>query len=212
MKILRDIESPPGGWRVTVPQTDTTITSPFVKSLRYKVLAHMDANGIEEPEDFEEWFETAVCEESGHGEPFCGEPAPVLSAKQKLITPSKAKRFLRTMLELLKSRKLVSREEAQRRMDVCTGGDNPSKACPMVGDIGNCWNCYAVYKALRKLLKKSPVEIKDGKRFCLACGCHLSKVWIPNKTLDKAEKNDPPDYAARCWRRETSSSHSDPPE
>jgi len=96
---------------------------------------------------------------------------------------------------MLKDRKLVSREEAQRRIDIC-------KECPLAGDVRGCWGCYAIFRQIRRLLKNSPVELPEGKRFCLACGCHLSKVWIPNETLDRAEMGNKPDYANMCWRRE----------
>lgn len=195
MKILQDVESPPGGWKMTVPQTGVTLTAPFAKSLRNKVRAHLDANDIEEPDDFEEWFEELTCRESGHPT-LCGNPPPALSEKQRLITPSKAKRFMRTVLTLLQDRKLVSREEAQRRMDICA-------ECPMAGDIGYCWGCETLYRKIRRMLQSSPVEPPKGKRFCMACSCLLkAKTYIPNDTLDKAEKGDRPEYAKGCWRNE----------
>lgn len=196
MKILRDIESPPGGWRITVPQTGTTITAPFAKSLRSKVLAHLVANEVEEDPDFDAWFDDTACRESGHVEPFCGNPggpAVAMSDNQRLITPGKAKRFLKTVWGLLQTRKLVSREEAVRRAAICLD-------CPLAGDIGGCWSCNALMRRVNRLLKDSPVQMPDDKQFCMVCGCHYSKVWIPSAVLDAAEKDDPQDYPSNCWR------------
>jgi hypothetical protein len=194
---MRDIESPPGGWRLTVPQTGVTLTAPYAKSLKVKVRKHLDANDHEEPDDFDEWFDNAVCEESGHGDPFCGDPAAPVTEQQKFITPSKAKRFLRTILALLQERKLVDRAEAERRAAICA-------QCPLAGHIGSCWGCYAIYRKIRRMLKGAPIDMDSQKRWCLACGCYLpGKLWLTNEGLDKAEAGDRPDYAARCWRRES---------
>lgn len=194
MKILRDIESPPGGWRVTVPQTGVVVTAAYAKGLRTKVLAHLDANGHEPPDDFEEWFEDAACRESANVSGVCGDPNPVLTPKQKLITPSKAKRFLKTLLILLQKRELVSREEAERRAEIC-------RKCPSAGNIGYCWGCAAVYRKVRRLLGGTPIDFDREKRFCMECGCLLKgKIWLPNKLLDQAEEGDRPEYAEGCWR------------
>lgn len=194
MKILSDVESPPGGWQVTVPQTGVTVSARYAKDLRAKVLAHLDANGYEPDPDFDEWFEDAACRESPAAQRMCGEPNKTLSPKQKLITPAKAKRFLKTLRILLQKRELVSREEAERRAEIC-------RNCPSAGNIGYCWGCAAVYRKVRRLLGGTPIDFEREKRFCLECGCLLKgKIWLPNSLLDQAEEGDRPEYAEGCWR------------
>ena len=195
VKILNKGESPPGGWQLTVPQTGQTLRAPFENALRTQVRRHLQANGYELPEDFDEWFEETACEESEHREPFCGPGLPPLpNFDQKLITPSKAKRFMRTALEFLKDRKVVNREEAERRAAICS-------QCPLAGVIGACWGCHAVYRQIKRLLENVELDLPEDKPFCLACGCLLkAKVWLPNETLDRAEEGDRPDYWEGCWR------------
>ena len=201
--VLRDIESPPGGWRVTVPQTGVTLTAPYAKTLRGKVIQHLVANGYEEDvedPDFDEWFEDAACVESGHPEPFCGQPLPPLTEMQRLATPAKAVRFMRVMWNWLQSGgKPVPKEEAKHRAAICM-------ECPKAGGMGGCWGCNWLFRKLGRWIAKDPdpVTFPKEKRFCLACGgCILElKTLVPNDILDKAEKGERPDYWEKCWRNE----------
>ena len=200
IRVLNDSEAPPGGWKLTVPQTGTTLQSPFIRTLRSQTLKHLAANGHEPRPDFDDWFEDAACRESGHREPFCGPNLPPLmdAQKQKLVTPGKAKRFLKAMLEVLRNRKLVSKEEVQRRRAICL-------ACPMAGEIGACWGCFAVFRRASRLLGKKHMEsMPKEKRWCLCCGCHIpTKSMIPNDVLDHAEEGEV-EYPTNCWRLQSS--------
>ncbi len=198
LAVLRDMESPPGGWRYTVSATDLTLKAPYAKTLRGKVLAHMEANSIPVPADFEEWVEDAMCRESGHGHPFCGNPPPVPAAgRAKVLSLGVAKRFVQTLWHVAKDREFVPLEEARRRAVVCMG-------CPLSGEIGGCRGCGSILRKAEKVLSDYDLDIPEGKEFCMACGCYLKlKCFIDNATLDKAELVRP-DYWGECWRTEKS--------
>ena len=182
---------------MTVEETGLTITGPYAKQVRTKVLKHMVANSIPIPPDFEEWADDVMCRESGHGRPWCGAPPPPpVKGKAKFLTLGKAKRFLMTVLHVIRERKFVSEEEALRRAAICS-------ECPLSGEIGGCRKgCSAIFKTVARALPDNPVSPPREKEFCLACGCWIeAKVWLPNDTLDAAEGGDRPDYAPGCWRR-----------
>lgn len=187
---------PPGGWRFTVPETGLLITGATPKVLTKKVRSHMEANSIEIPEPFREWFEDALCVQMNLGPKFCGRPAPVLpKGVMKGLTLGTAARFLRTMMKVLEDREFVGREEAESRVAICN-------SCPISGGIGGCAGCNSILNKVDKLLQNDPLPVDPDKEYCLACGCKISlKCWIPNSTLDKAE-TERPDYWEKCWRHE----------
>ena len=192
LTVTRDVEAPPGGWRYTVPETGVELRSNYAKTLRVRVRAHLEANGLPVPDD--DTLNDAICRYNGFGAPFCGCSTPKPKAElRKHLTLATASRFVMTMMEVAKSRRFVSREEAERRMAVCMG-------CPLAVAIGGCEGCSAVFRTINRLLRRSPVAADKGREFCGACGCLLKlKTLIPNDVLDRAETERPP-YAEGCWR------------
>lgn len=194
IEVTRDIESPRGGWKLTVEKTGLTITAPFFTILKRKVASHMRANSIPLPDDFDAWCQDAACRETGLGRPFCGQPAPPVVAGMPSLTYALAARFLNTMLGVIRDRKFVDREEVERRAAIC-------RACPLrVKTIGGCTTCKALLRKVGRAIE--PYIVDDKLGWCKACGCHLPlKTLISNETLDRAETERPP-YAEGCWRNE----------
>jgi len=205
LSVLKDVESPPGGWRMTVPDTGHTVKAHYAAQARQKALDHMVANSVPVPPDFDEWADDLLCRESGHGHPWCGvkPPAPV-QGMDKFLTLGKAKRFLMTVIHAVKGGRFVSAEEALQRAAVCA-------ECPLAGDIGGCKSgCSAIFKTISRAIGENPVaEFLRGKKndrgeeisFCLAWGCWVqAKTWLPNDVLDAAEGSDRPAYHEKCWR------------
>lgn len=192
--ILRDMEQPPGGWTVLVPQTGVRINSATISGLRYLVQEHLLANGFPVEPDFKEWVDNEVCTQNSMGHPFCGDtpPKPV-SERMPLLTYATASRFLRTMLQVARNREFVPREEAERRAAVCAG-------CPLASSIGGCQSCWSALRDVTRALQGNPLPVTDDKAFCGACGCYIPlKAWIPNPVLDRAE-TERPLYWEGCWR------------
>ncbi|MFA6043403.1 MAG: hypothetical protein WC718_00340 [Phycisphaerales bacterium] len=200
--ITRDIEAAPNGWRYTVPETGVTLTAKWARSLRTKVLAHMEANGVPEPADFDEVFADAACRESGLGPPYCGpDTAPPKPAGQiEFLTWAHVGRFLKAAATYIANpRSHVSAEEADRRFAICL-------ACPLRVDIGNCVKCHG----LTALVAAAEVavgtvtgrKITDGRQVCGACGCFCaSKPILKIPVLRKLDKglDVVPVYDAGCW-------------
>lgn len=201
LSVIRDINSPPGGWRYTPPETGVTLTASFYGELRDKVVRHLRANGFEADEDV---IQDGACRESPSvppgwcrkrdPKPIAGMPIPLLSAVES---------FLRCTWQAILSRKFVPREEAERRLSVCMG-------CPMRGaSPGGCGGCYDLLRKAKDLLGgKSALTIEpdeDGtvRDTCQACLCVLPlKVFLTTPTLEKCEGERKPPYAPGCWRLE----------
>lgn len=196
LEVKRDIESPPGGWRYTVPQTGVTIIGEFFRDLYQKVRAHMAANSL----PMDDWFKDEVmdgaCRETNPGTRWClrKDPKPVAGMLPHLNLIM-AETFIRSVIGAIKARKLVSHEEAKRRYDICMN-------CPLATSIGGCLGCRGTLKLVQNIMLKNRLPDDPAKRWCGACGCHLSvKPWLPNEVLDQAEKVRP-QYHPSCWRRE----------
>ena len=196
LSITRDIESPPGGWSITVEETGVTITGPYAYDVISKVEKHMIANGVPVPPDYEEWIEDRLCRENGHGDPWCGRKGktPETLVGKVYHTMASARRFLRTVVHAILAGHLVEREEALARAAVCM-------TCPYATDIGGCWGCSGLLKTIEKAIPNNPVKMPPEKAFCGKCDCWIrAKAWLPNEVLDKAEKGDRPEYWSECWR------------
>lgn len=194
LTVRRDIQSPPGGWRYTPPQTGVTIRGEFFSDLYQKVRSHLIANGFDDVD--QEEIEDGACRETNPGGSWCGrrDPKPTAGAMPHL-TLALAERFIMTIWETLKARKIVSRDEAHRRHDICM-------ACPLATSIGGCTGCHGILKRVAKAMTNDPLPDDETKRYCAACGCQTQlKPWIPNSILDKTEKVRPL-YHEACWRWE----------
>ncbi len=196
LTVIRDINSPPGGWRYTPPETGVTLTASHYSSLKDIVVRHLRANGFEADEDI---IQDGACRETPAAGGWCRkrEPKPV-AGRLPHLTLAMAERFISTIWEVIKERKLVPREEAERRLAICM-------SCPLATSIGGCDSCTTLYKKMVEMLaSKNPLKVEEGKEFCGACGCLLlAKTAIPNTTLDRAEGSEKPRYLeGHCWRLE----------
>ena len=193
LTVSRDIESPPGGWKLTVEQTGVTIAAPFFRILHQRVAAHMRANSLPMPEDFDEWCADAACRETGCGRPFCGGAPEKEVSGMPSLNYALVARFLKTMIGVIRDRKFVSNELAESRRAICMN-------CPLRREtIGGCmFGCKALLRKAARALANDHADPKLG--FCGACGCWLKlKTLVPNPTLDRAEAERPP-YHESCWR------------
>jgi hypothetical protein len=194
LTILRDIDQPPGGWKYLVPETGLQLSSASFQGLATNVRAHLTANKIPIPESFLKWLGNEVCSQNEGMHNICGktpkkQPAGMLAN----LSPSSLGRFSRTMMGVVRSRRFVTQDEANRRAEICMG-------CPLNVTVGGCQGCFSFIHEVRKLLTNITTEAKPD--FCGACGCDLQlKVWIPNDILNDAE-TELPEYAPNCWRRD----------
>lgn len=200
LTVIRDINSPPGGWKYTPPQTGITITSSHYSSLKDKVIRHLRANRVEVDEAV---IEDGACRETENlpagwcrkrePKPVAGMPVPLLSGVEM---------FLKSVWGTLKGRQFVHLEEAERRAAIC-------RECPYrVDSPGGCVSCFSLIKAANNLIDRNPIKfeadadgtVRDTCKACL-CVCHI-KVWVPSAVLDKAEGEKRPNFHPSCWRLE----------
>lgn len=198
LTVQRDVNSPPGGWKYTVPETGVTITAQFYHLLRQRVVQHLAANRVEVTDEMLLIIEDGACRETQPPGSWCARrpPKPV-DGKLPFLTLEIAERFIKTVWQVVKERKFVSREEAERRLAICM-------SCPLATSIGGCEGCTTLYKKMVEMIgKTNPLTVERGKEFCGACGCLLlAKSAIPNATLDRAEGSTKPRYHEKCWRLE----------
>lgn len=197
--VQRDINSPPGGWKYTVPQTGVTITAPFYSSLLPRVVKHLKANGLEVDEDV---IMDGACRETKPPSNWCCPKPEKPLADMPIPLLSGVEAFLKSVWGVLKMRKLVPPEEAQRRAAIC-------RDCPYrTTSPGGCVTCVSLIRQANELIDRNPVKfdadedgtVRDTCRACL-CLCHI-KAWIPTSVLDKAEGQNRPNYHPGCWRLE----------
>jgi len=194
LEIHNDTNTPPDGWRFTVPETGFQLRAWTAKILAGKVMQHMEANDLPVPVPWWPHFQDAVCRQMRLGEPFCGPVLPKQVTEFAHINLSMAARFIRTIIQVVKDRKFVPLQEANRRLAICA-------ACPMAITIGGCRVCYEAFRKIENMTKNMPLPPLPAKEFCGACGCVIRyKALIDNDTLDKAEKGNRPLYSKECWR------------
>lgn len=194
--VTRDIEQPPGGWRFVVPQTGVALKGASAATLRKRIKEHLNANSIPLPDNFDEWAYDAICEHMQLGGPYCGQAQPKPQATDMpFLTTGTVTRFISTMLNVVRERRFVSREEAERRFAICMN-------CPNAVSFGFCENCVQVFRKVKRMMTKNPLPDIPEKRFCGSCGCYIRlKALIPNDVLDKSEPVRPL-YAPGCWRNQ----------
>lgn len=196
LHVQRDVESPPGGWKYTVPETGVTLTAQFYNVLLPMIVAHLKANGHEVSDAALLVIEDGVCRETRPPGSWCAKrtPKPV-DGTLPFLTLTTAERFLKTVWGTIRDRKFVSRAEAERRLAICM-------SCPLATSIGGCSGCHSIVKKVTEFMDRAnPLTVEEGKEFCGACGCLLlAKSAIPNETLDRAEGESRPRYWEGCWR------------
>lgn len=198
LTVQRDIESPPGGWKYTVPETGVTVTGQFYKVLRDRVVKHLKANNL--PVD-EALIEDGACRETRPPGSWCARALPKPVAGRPLALLIYVEQFLKCTWQAILARRFVGRDEAVRRFDICMG-------CPMrAATPGGCAGCYDLLRKANTVMEsKGALTVAadaDGvtRDACSACWCLIPlKVWLRNDTLDKCEGEKKPPYWEGCWR------------
>lgn len=197
LHLYRTFDTPEGGWRYTVPETGETIEALGFQTLKSKVAAHMEANDIELPYPFLEWFEDAICRQQPALARLCGPVVDTPPQDGGRLTREAISRFLRTIAKWWTQGKfrLVSQEQAEARAAVCA-------ACPMNQDVSfGCFSCKALLALVGQVIGTRKTAVDKSLNWCSACGCRISlKCWVPKRVLDAAEAGNSTTYHPSCWR------------
>ena len=194
LEIYRDMESPPGGWKFTVTETGGEFTAFTRQTLQGKVRSHMEANGVQLPFPFSDWFADTLCKQMNLDERWCGPTRNKL--KEPGITKEAIGRFINTMWGMAKTGfKLVPQELADNRSRICA-------KCPKNIDHSmGCFSCESILEKVEKIARGRKTAEHDRLHYCGACSCRLTlKVLVPKDVLDAAEAGEEPKYDPGCWR------------
>lgn len=215
----------PGGFTFYVPQTKWQ-PAPFssLDSITTQLIAHRNgrpdlvaqnnwsldpATVLKEVTD----YQVAVCVRNGwsdyllggsEGASFFPPPTPpTLSQKVKAVAAGVSA----VVSWLEDGAPTVPQELANKRAAICTGGDDPSKACPMNGKGGlESYFTVSAQNAIkgqleRKRLMKLETPMDEMLGVCTACQCPMVlKVWLPLENIVKKMLPQTRDaLAAQCW-------------
>src|SRR5260221_2807480 len=217
----------PGGFQFYVPQTKWQPT-PFssLDSITQQLIAHRKGRpdlvaqnnwSLDPAIVYQEVlaYQVAVCVRNNWNDyllggsevtvPFSEPIRPTLFHKARNVVAGEEA----VVTWLIEGAPVVSQELANKRAATCTGGDDPSKACPMNGKGGlERYFTIPVVNAIRKQIERkkqmkleTPMDEMLG--VCEACTCPLVlKPWMP---LENILKNLLPEQAAalapQCWIR-----------
>lgn len=173
---------------------DGTTISGLSKDHLRKVLFNylVEQNAV--PENFEAFFQDAVCRALSpeRRERECASENPPAELQGRRITLWDAISFVKTAASWVKSGRVVSQEEADRRSGICAG-------CPYNQTVvcGPCTGAASLAaEALGGLTTKRDGELKG----CAVCGCVLRlKVWCPTEAIPTSGY----EYPEWCWQRVT---------
>lgn len=177
------VNTPPGGWRFLVPETNWKSGSySNWPQLRDNLRAHYESAGYSMPSDIFDKVEAQICEENKE---YCnGNP----SLFERLVNSAKNLRHTfnaaYTCLVTLVSNRAGSGERptqalADSRAGVCA-------VCPENDAIEPCSHCNmgTINRLVEKLVGAHKTTSDDKLKFCKVCHCNLrAKVWTKHEAM-----------------------------
>lgn len=195
--------TPPGDWRIVVPQTGVKFQSYDYRTIRNKYMNHLAGNNIPLPPEWEAEFLSEMCKQNNWG------------TKCKRVDSKKVQRrrlSLTAVLSFLNMMKVwagsalsgkpafVTQAEAERRATICA-------SCPMNATLQfSCGACMgAVISLLSGILGKRKTERDSELGACLVCSCSLKAavhipVEIQKEGLSEELKRDF-ENIEYCWKK-----------
>lgn len=195
-------ETPPGGWRYRVPETDKMIgPTPAWNDIRTLVYKHYTANSILPPANLEDKIHEYVCAQIP---PMFCEESTVFALRSQVrgeISAADLLRGVRIMAEWTAARLVgqshrVTKKVAEARADVCV-------SCPNNVPTTECKPCkLGEFIALvTRISGGETVSVDSRLGGCKVCGCGLkAKIWLPKSILNKnITQEQLAKYPAFCW-------------
>lgn len=187
---------PPGGFKYLNRETQTWVTAASFHELVSAVTRHRTANGLPISSEMDSIVEDQLC--TGLPPGTCNhQTEPAFTYKQLNLTDVLAATAMLGKF-LIGGRQKVSREEANRRANICA-------SCPANQPTSSCTTCSmnTIRQAVNAVVGGEEVNADSMLGVCAACGCSLkAKVWIP---LDLLQQHMTPETLAGlpqwCWCR-----------
>lgn len=175
--------TPPGGWRYTVPETNWKSGSyTNWPQLLDNLKAHYAAAGYDMPSDIFDKVEAQICAENRE---YCGDGPSLLSrlvggVKELRHTFHNALTCLSTLVSnRAGSGERPSQQLADARAAVCV-------ACPQNVAIAPCSTCNmaTLNRLVERLVGAAKTASDDQLKFCSVCHCNLkAKVWTKHEAI-----------------------------
>lgn len=196
-EVLTTSETPPGGWKATVPETGFTVSHydfpAFIKAYE----SHCLANNIYLSDRWKERLLSKMCAENQPlWKDFCKR---VTALKiRKTASFGSVMSFLNVLLDW--SGQFVSPEQAEQRASICA-------TCPLNSKrVGwGCGSCTAQYgKLLSRILGAKKTAYSDQCGSCQVCGCVINAaVWFPIEAQQAGLTDDIKEDFKKveyCWK------------
>lgn len=200
------VNTPPGGWRYTVPETTKTI-GPFSnwEQLESNLKKHYQASGYDVPAKLFELVEAQICS----AEPsYCGDYSIMGKLASFLRSTTHTFHAAFECLSTLLAHKGSATEKptqdlANARAAVCA-------ACPENKDVTGCSGCNSrkLTSLVEKFVGASVTPSDNQLRFCAVCHCNLrAKVWTKHDAIWKVMSDEmKAKLPESCWVKTENSS------
>lgn len=211
LKFPNYVNTPPGGWRYTVPETGKTI-GPFSnwEQLESNVLKHYAASGYEAPRTtLLDLVEAQICS----AEPdYCGKPGIIGRFASYMVASAHTfHTAFECLSTLIKNRtsgtEKPSQELADRRAATCS-------ECPQNKEVTGCSTCSSkkLGSLIEKIVGASRTKYDGQLRYCAVCHCNLrAKVWTKHDAIwDSMGDGMKAALPETCWVKQENSSQNIP--
>ena len=196
--------SPPGNWRIKVPQTGVEFKHYDYRAITNAYKSHCNANGILLSPNWEEEFLSEMCKQNPNWGSKCipNSSKKVTRRRLSLTAVLSFLNMMRIWAQSTLSGKdaFVSQEEADRRAGICVG-------CPFNTTLQfSCGACMgAVLTLIQGVIGKRKTQYDSRLGACLVCSCSLkAAVHIPidiqRQGLSEDIKKDFNDINY-CWKK-----------
>jgi len=203
-ELIDKSNSPPGNWRIKVPQTGVEFKHYDYRAITNAYKSHCNANGILLSPNWEEEFLSEMCKQNPKWGNKCIPNASKKVTRRRLSLTAVLS-FLNMMRAWAQSTlsgkdAFASQDEANRRASICVG-------CPFNTTLQfSCGACMgAVLTLIQGVIGKRKTQYDDRLGACLVCSCSLkAAVHVPidvqRQGLSEEIKKDFDDIKY-CWKR-----------
>jgi hypothetical protein len=156
------------------------------------VIKHLREIGFR-PDNFQRYFETAVCHAMPPGSRACkflDDDAPAEIRAKRQLSLHDVVTFISAVGRWFKAGNVATGQLAQARAEICL-------QCDLNQEIPGCSGCNDLMGKIARVVGDRKLSNASALQGCAACGCALKlKVWMPSEAL-KIDAS----YPSHCWVR-----------
>jgi hypothetical protein len=203
LKISNTKKSPPGNYRMTVPQTGVHLSHYDWDSFVKLYTDHLRANNIHLGVGWEDEMQNELCRQNPQWNGVCEESNP---SKERVISNGDIRNFLTSVARIIENEvrgkdAFVPQEEAERRAAICAGCPNNE---PTVNWCSTCpgnviWAIGKFREAFKKPAPNMTSSLDDKLFSCKICGCaNAVQIHISTECLTRVKDYEYPEH---CWKK-----------